>query len=180
MIKQVEVAFTNKQVAEKSVIDFFTRFDFKLIGDNEKVLQFKRSGTILNAWKVNPLLWGARITVQFFEASLKAEFEVDTNGQMNTKEESEVWSIFIDVFEVFIKTGKLNTSQINFTLAKNKKSRIAYFYWTFLGALVGVVLIVIFKKFTNNTSVLTYFLIPLLMAYFLRRPIKNLFKKNGD
>lgn len=150
------------------IIEYFKQFDFKLIKQSGGCLKFGQRSTLLDAWKSNPLKWGAEITVSISDNSILADFDVDTAAQMNTKEEEMVWQTFVESFQNYLTSGVASNQKLNSTIFESKKSRPSYFSWTIIGALTGGLSSILYNKLTDGNSTLIIFLIPVLAAIFLR------------
>jgi hypothetical protein len=86
---------------------------------------------------------------------------------MKTNEEETVWMTFIDSFQNYLTNGKIYSQKLTSTISGNKKSRLSYFSWTILGALIGGLLSLLYSKLTGNTLSLSIYLIPVLATLFL-------------
>jgi putative Mn2+ efflux pump MntP len=103
---------------------------------------------------------------------VKAEFSVDTEAQMNTLEETNVWEAFIDNFRASITTG-IEYKELNKkALEEVRKTRLLYMGWTILGAAIGGVIGIFFSRLTGNNFI-GYIAIPIMASFFLNRSINQ-------
>lgn len=179
MKRRIKINLIDTNQLEKKVIDFFNSYDFQLIDTKEGFLRFRKNSSILDAWKTNPLQWGSEISVLISDGSIEAVFIVDTDAQMNTKEEKIVWQAFIERFKNFLVKGETDNSKLNLIISESKKSRLNYFGLATLGALTGVLLTFIYTRLTNNNSPLTLLIIPIMTTIFLSWRIKYERSKTG-
>jgi hypothetical protein len=167
MERRIKVVVTDTVQLTERVIDFFKQSGFKLTGKKDGYLKFEQKSSLLDAWKTNPLKWGAEIFVSIVDNTVLANFYVDTDAQMKTNEEETVWMTFIDSFQNYLTNGKIYSQKLASTISDNKKSRLSYFSWTILGALIGGLLSLLYSKLTGNTLSLSIYLIPVLATLFL-------------
>ena len=167
MTRQITILVSETTQLPEKIIDYFKQFDFKLIGNESGSLKFSRSAALLDAWKTNPLKWGSEISVSILNNNVIGNFYIDTDAQMNTREEKVVWQTFIENFEHYLKTGLSNNLKLNATIAESKKSRISYIGWSILGALCGSLLSYVYNSQTQTSSTLGLLLIPILASIFL-------------
>ncbi len=179
MKRQIKIIVTDTDNLTQRVIDFFKRFDFKLTDNKDDILKFKQDSSILDAWKTNPLKWGSQILVSISDNKVLADFSVDTDGQMKTKEEEAVWQKFIDDFKNYLTNGKASNEELKATISANKKSRTFYLSCTIFGALTGGLLGFLYNKLTGNSSFVTIFLIPVFATLFLGWSINFAKTKNA-
>lgn len=167
MKRQIRIVVSDTTQLTEKIIDYFKQFDFSLISNQNDSLEFRQNSTLLDAWKTNPLKWGSEISVTISNNNIFADFCVDTDAQMNTKEEKAVWQTFIENFQNYLTTGTTNNSKLNSAISESKRSRISYIGWTVLGALFGGFSSFVYNSLTNTTSTLSIFLIPILASTFL-------------
>lgn len=167
MKRQIKIVVSDITQLTEKIIDYFQQFDFSLISNHNGTLKFRQSSTLLDGWKANPLKWGSEISVFISNKTILADFSVDTDAQMNTKEEKAVWNTFIENFQNYLTTGTTNSSKLNSTIAESKRSRISYIVWAVLGALFGGLLSFVYNRLTDSNTTLSIFLIPILASTFL-------------
>jgi len=90
MDRQIQITVTDTAQITERVIDFFKQFDFKLLENIDGILRYKQNSSLLDAWKTNPLKWGSEISVSIIDNKVFANFQVDDDAQMKTKEENEM------------------------------------------------------------------------------------------
>jgi hypothetical protein len=149
------------------VINFFKQFGFTLADNNNGILTFKQKSSLLDAWKTNPLNWGSEIIVTIIENKVLASFHVDTDAQMNTKEEESVWQTFIYNFEQYLTTGNFSNEKLESIIIQNKKSRISYVRWAIFGAVIGGLVSLLYKKWVDGNSSISFVFIPVFATLFL-------------
>lgn len=178
MKRRIKIDVINTYNLDKKVIDFFKSYDFELVETQNEILKFRQSSSLLDAWKTNPLKWGSEISILLCDKTIVAEFIVDTDAQMNTKEEKKVWETFIENFKNYVVSGKTLNSKLASAISESKESRLSYFGWAFFGTLIGGFLFLIYTKLTKNSSSLNLLLIPIMTTLFLSWRIK--FKKTKN
>ena len=172
MNKQIEFQVNdNRQLATKTA-EYFTQSGFKLTDTKSDQLKFIHSSSIFDAWKLNPIKWGSEVTISFNRNNVKAEFSVDTEAQMNTSEEENVWETFIENFRAYLTTGIEYKDLNKKALEEVRKTRLIYMGWTILGAAIGGVIGIFFYKFAENNFI-GYIAIPIMASFFLNRSINQ-------
>lgn len=179
MNRRIKINVTNTYNLDKKVIEFFKSYDFELIENKEGIIKFRRRSSLLEAWKTNPLKWGSEIYILLFDKTLEVDFIVDTDTQLNTKEEKKVWQTFINNFRSFLVSGDSGNLKLTSTIFESRKSRINYFWWAILGGLTGGILSFIYTKLTDNNSLLVLIIIPIMTTAFLNWKIKYEKTKNA-
>lgn len=179
MTRRIKLDVIDTYNLDKRITDFFKSYDFELVETKDNILKFRQSSSLLDTWKTNPLKWGSEISILLSDKTIEADFIVDTDAQMNTKEEKKVWQTFVENFRNFLVSGETGNSKLTPLITESKKSRLNYFVWAILGALTGGLLTFIFSKLTNNNSTLILFIIPLMSIIFLSWRIKYGRTKNA-
>lgn len=147
---------------------YFNHFHFHLIKEDIDSMTFKRKASIFDGWKTNPLTCGSTITISTPKNLMTVGFVIDTDAQMNTKEEKAVWNTFINSFNQYLQNNILNESDINEAIAKNKQSRFTYLSWILSGALLGSTITLLLIFFNLGSPLLSYIFIPLMVTLFMR------------
>lgn len=178
MKRQIRIVVADSTQLSEQIIDYFNQFDFKLMSNQYGSLKFRQSSTLLDAWKTNPLKWASEISVSISNNNILANFFVDTDSQMNSKEEKAVWQIFIEDFQNYLTSGTTNNSKLISAISESKRSRISYIGWTVLGALFGGLLSLVYNSLTNTTSTFSILLIPILASTCLAWRIRYTRTKN--
>lgn len=172
MTRRIKIDVIDTYNLDKRVTDFFKIYGFQLIETKEDILKFRQSSSLLDAWKTNPLKWGSEVSILLSDKTIEANFIVDTDAQMYTKEEKKVWQTFIENFKNFLVSGERGNSKLASTIFESRKSRLNYFRWAILGAFTGGLLSFIYTKLTNNNSALNLLIIPIMTTIFLSWRIK--------
>jgi hypothetical protein len=167
MEKQIQITVTDTSVLPERIADYFNRFGIIITENNNGFLKFKQNSSILDAWKSNPLKWGSEITVSIIDNKVLASFHVDTDAQMNTKEEESVWQTFIYNFEQYLTTGNFSNEKLESKILHNKKSRISYVSWAIFGAVIGGMVSLLYKKWVDGNSSISFVFIPVFATLFL-------------
>lgn len=167
MEKQIQITVTETAQLTERIIDFFKQFGFKSPDKKEGILKFKQNSSLLEAWKTNPLKWGSEISISIIDHKVIANFHVDEDSQMKTKEEDAVWQTFVEYFENYLTNGETSKEKLITTITDNKKSRLTYITWTIFGTLIGGILSFLYTKFTGHYSTFIIFLIPVFATLFL-------------
>lgn len=147
---------------------FFYHFHFQLIKEDFDSMTFKHKASIFDDWKTNPLTRGSTITITIPKNLMTVGFIIDTDAQMNTKEEKAVWSTFINSFNQYLQNNILNESDINEAIAKNKQSSFKYLSWMIVGTLLGGANTLLLIFFKLGSPLLSYIFIPLMTILFMR------------
>jgi hypothetical protein len=179
MTRQVRIVVTDSTQLTEKIIGYFKQFGFELISNQNGFLKFRQSSTLLDAWKANPLKWGSEISVSISNNNILADFCIDPDAQMNTREEKAVWQTFIENFQSYLTVGTTNYSKLNSKITESKRSRIICIGWAVFGALFGGSLSFVYTSLTHTTSTLTIFLIPVVASIFLAWRIKYLRTNNA-
>jgi len=167
MEKQIQITVTDTSVLPERIADYFNQFGFIITDNNNDILKFKQNSSLLDAWKTNPLKWGSEIIVTIIENKVLASFYVDTDAQMNTKEEESVWQTFIFNFEQYLITGNFSNEKLGSIILQNKKSRISYVSWAIFGAVIGGMVSLLYKKWGDGNSFISVVFIPVFVTLFL-------------
>jgi hypothetical protein len=167
MEKQIQIIVTDTSALAERVINFFKQFGFTLADNNNGIFTFKQKSSLLDAWKTNPLNWGSEITVSIIDNKVLAIFHIDTDAQMNTKEEESVWQTFIYNFEQYLTTGNFSNEKLESKILHNKKSRISYVSWAIFGAVIGGLVGLLYKKWVDGNSSISFVFIPVFATLFL-------------
>jgi len=167
MEKQIQIIVTDTSVLSERIADYFNQFGFIITDNNNDILKFKQNSSLLDAWKTNPLKWGSEIIVTIIENKVLASFYVDTDAQMNTKEEESVWQTFIFNFEQYLTTGNFSNEKLESKILHNKKSRISYVSWAIFGAVIGGMVSLLYKKWVDGNSSISFVFIPVFATLFL-------------
>ncbi|MFN0081814.1 MAG: hypothetical protein ACKVOM_04795 [Ferruginibacter sp.] len=126
MNKQINFQVKDKTQLTERIVEYFVKSGFRCNEINKEKLEFIHSSSLLNTWTTDPLKWGSKITVTINANELTADFCIDTDGQMNSIEEENIWIAFIDNFRTFIsQKTDVNIAYKNST-ASVKKSRLIY------------------------------------------------------
>lgn len=145
---------------------YFTHFHFQLIKEDIDSIIFKRKASIFDDWKTNPLTRGSTITTP--KNLMTVGFIIETDAQMNTKEEKAVWSTFINSFNQYLQNNILNESDINEAITKNKQSHLKYLSWKLFGTLLGGAITLLLIFFKLGSPLVSYIFIPLMTILFIR------------
>lgn len=173
MKRQLSIECTSSADFKERAKTYFNHFHFQLISEDIDSMTFKRKASIFDGWKTNPLTWGSTITISTSKNLLTVGFDIDTDAQMNTKEEKAVWRTFINSFNQYLQNNVLNESEINEAIAINKQSRLTYLSWMIVGALLGGAITLLMNVFNLGFPLLSYIFIPLMATLFLRWKISN-------
>ena len=179
MRKQINFFVSDNNELKNKIIIYFEQFGLNLVENNNDHLKFAHDSTLFDTWKANPLHWGSEITVLIKGNNIVTDFYIDNDAQMKTIEEETVWNTFIENFQIFITNGVDHNSKIDSAIIGNKKRRLRYIFWAFLGALIGCFLVIIYNKLTNNNSMISIFLIPIVATTFLTWKINFRKTKNA-
>ena len=167
----------NTQMTER-IIEYFTKSSFKLVDRDKDKLKFNHSSSFFDTWTTNPLKWGSEIVVSLRDNEVIADFCVDTESQMKSVEEMNIWSTFISNFKSYM----IETKEFEILTKPNfkevRKSRLIYIGWTIFGCILGGLASIYISKFTGNKT-LSYFAIPIMATYFLAININNKKQKNA-
>ncbi len=178
MNKKINFTITDKTQLTERIIEYFTKSGFTFVKTNDDTLKFIHSSSLFDTWTTNPLKWGSEIIVSINDNSVTADFCVDTDSQMNSSEEENVWNNFIVNFKSFM-TDKTELRSLNNNIIKNvQKSRLLYIGWTVVGAFLGGFVGLYFSNLTGSKTI-GYFTIPVMAALFLKQSINYKKHKNA-
>ncbi len=149
------------------IIQFFKKAEFKYDESDPNSMRFYQSDSLFEAWKNNPLKWKSEIIIKTRSTNVFAEFNVDTEVQMFTIEEENVWKQFFKDFQNSICESSVVEKTFVDQLNKNKRSRFSYLIWPFIGAFTGGIIATLITKQFGNKS-LVYFCIPTFATMFLK------------
>src|SRR5690606_7395149 len=148
----------NEELKER-ILHFFEIHNFESLIIEKNKLIFKKKSSVFDPWKNNPLEWGSKISATLSDKNIYIEFYIDTNAQMKTFEELQVWKIFIENLKNYILTNEYDDSKLLFLIKENRKERLKYLGWVFVGIMTAYFLSSIYNKFTTtNNSYLYVFL----------------------
>lgn len=171
MNKQINFQITDKTQLTERIVDYFVKSKFKFVEINKDKLKFIHRSSFFDTWTTNPLEWGSEIIISLNDNELTAVFCVNTQGQMNSIEEENVWNGFIYNFRTFIN----EKSDFNMVYKKNtatvKKSRLIYVGWTILGVVVGGIMGIFLSNFTGS-KLIGYFIMPAMATLFLNKSLQ--------
>ena len=167
MEKQIQIIVTDTSVLAERIANYFNQFGFIITDNNNDILKFKQKSSLLDAWKTNPLKWGSEIIVTIIDNKVLANFYVDTDAQMNTKEEESVWQTFIYNFEQYLTTGNFSNEKLESIILQNKKSRISYVSWAIFGAVIGGLVGLLYKNWGDGNSFISVVFTPVFATLFL-------------
>lgn len=174
--KRINFEVSNPIQLRDRVITYFTQSGFKSANTNDEVLLFTHSGSVFDAWKSDPLKWGSEITVLLEGEKIVADFLVDTDGHLNTVEQTNVWVVFINNFKLFL-TSDIDFKTENEKAVKLVKSSTAgYLGWIILGFAAGVLIEVLFFKLTGYKMGVV--IVPIIATIFLNNRIS--YKKSRN
>jgi hypothetical protein len=179
MTRRIKIDVIDAYNLDKKIIDFFKSYDFELVDAKDDIIKFRQKSSLFDAWKTNPLKWGSEISILLSDKTIEAYFIVDTDAQMNTKEEKKVWQTLIDNFRKLLMSGETGNSKLTSTITESRKSRVKYFEWAILGALTGGLFSFIFSKLTDDNLSLNLIIIPITTTIFLSWRIKYVKTKNA-
>ena len=178
MNKQINFQVTDKTQLTERIIEYFTKSKFKCIEINEDNFKFTHSSLFFDTWTINPLKWGSEIIVSIKDNKVTAVFCVDTESQMKSVEEENVWNVFIGNFKTFLTDKKDLNILIKKKIANVKTSRLLYIGWTILGVIAGGLLGMFLTNLTGS-KMIGYFSIPIMATFFLTKIINFRRKKNA-
>ena len=172
MNKQIDFRIDDKTRLNERVIEYFVKSGFKCSEIKNDKLEFTLSSSLLNTWTTNPLKWGSKITITINENELRAVFCIDTDGQMNSIEEENIWNAFIDNFRTFVDSKSDTTIFLKKITATVKKSRLIYIGWTIFGVAVGGITGSLFSYLTGS-KMIGYFIVPIVATLFLNKSLQD-------
>ena len=178
MNKQINFQVIDKTQLTERIIEYFTKAGFKCIEINEYNLKFIHSSSFFDTWATNPLKWGSEIIVSLYDNEVTAVFCIDTESQMKSVEEENVWNVFIDNFRTFLRDKKDLNIVTKKEIANVKTSRLIYVGWTILGVIAGGLTGMFLTNLTGS-KMMGYFTIPIMATFFLTRSINFRRKKNA-
>ena len=171
MIERITCEVNDTNLLNERIIQFFKNAEFKRDESYLNSMRFYQTDSIFEAWKNNPLKWKSEIIIKTQSNTVLAEFNVDKDVQMFTNEEERVWKYFIEDFQNSMSGNNVIELTYIGELYKNKRIRISYLNWLFIGALTGGLIATIVTKYFDYKT-MVYFSIPVFAIIFLRLRIK--------
>lgn len=137
--KLVQVTVLGTSSLKHSTIEYFTKSGFKQVDtQNITVVRFQRGSLTTNMYAFNPLKWKSDIVVEIEGQELKAAFSINTEGQIPTNRDEELWDEFADNYVRFLQDPRFDFMTANASALKRTKSKNwNYLGWMLLGGLMG-------------------------------------------
>ncbi len=119
---------------------YFQKQGFKLTGESNDQLEFKRGSLMLNFVTMNPLKWKSRTTVALNtlggQTTIDCNFQLNTMGQIVTEKENEVWYKFAENYKAYICESKDTIEQNQQLVRQTKKASLTYALWLLGGMII--------------------------------------------
>lgn len=137
--KKIEFTASGTSDLTKETIEYFTQSGFTHIQNTgDKKLKFKCGSFASNTWTFNPLKWKSEIDIEISEQEIKANFNINTVGQIPTHKEEKLWDNFIDNYRKYLTDNTFDFKAENKkALSSTKKNSIKFIGWAILGGLIG-------------------------------------------
>ncbi|MFC5683721.1 hypothetical protein ACYE2N_01135 [Flavobacterium sp. MAHUQ-51] len=138
-------------------IKYFKQSGFRYIDNNtEEKLRFERGSIASNMWTFNPLKWKSEIEIEISGQKIKANFNINTVGQIATQKEEKLWDSFIENYRKHLINNKFDFKTENKkTLKSTKKNSLKYIWWALLGGLIGGVPAGLIAYWTGINSIVS-------------------------
>lgn len=132
---------TRKEISTVTYLtkDYFKNQGFDIYEEQKNSITFKRGSKFLNSVTFNPLKWKSQITVLFETTQIIARFDIDTENQLVTAKEKQLWITFIENFKKTIESGNSFISENN----NNVSSTIKH-SWKIVLIILGITAITVF------------------------------------
>lgn len=140
MKKTIEFKVSEPTDLKKMTIEYFKKSGFKHEDSNTtgRKIIFARGSIASNMWTFNPLNWKSKIDIEINGQDVKANFNVNTAGQIPTNKDELLWETFIDNYKKYLLDSKFDFLTDNSkTLKKTKSKNLKYIGWAALGGLIG-------------------------------------------
>lgn len=151
MTKYLRFQADNCSKVEQQIIQYFTQSGFKLGDQNDNNLKFRRSTSILDSWKFNPLMWGAEVIVSINNHEIDAKFTIDSTAKIVTTEVKEAWGFFIENLQQYVVHGIPFEKANSEAAEKARQSILKKLAWTILAIVVGGIIGGVISHFTGWT-----------------------------
>ena len=132
---------TRKEISTVAYLtkEYFKNQGFDISEEQKNSITFKRGSKFLNSITFNPLKWKSQITVLYETTQIIARFDIDTENQLVTVKEEQLWITFIENFKKTIESGNTFITENN----KNVSSTIKH-SWKLVLKIFGITAIIVF------------------------------------
>jgi hypothetical protein len=138
--KIIEFQVSEPTDLEKMTMEYFTKsgFKHKENSSTDKKIIFNRGSIASNMWTFNPMNWKSEIDVEINGQDVKANFNIDTTGQIPTNKDEVLWITFIENYKRYLLDSTFDFLTENTRNLKNTKGKnLKYLGWAVLGGLIG-------------------------------------------
>ena len=137
--KKIEFTITGNSDPNEKTIEYFRKSGFKhIVNLADRKIRFERGSIASNMWTFNPLNWKSEIDVEIDGQEVKANFNINTAGQIPTNKDEMLWETFMDNYEKYLCDQNFDFLTENSKSLKIKKNKnIKYIGWAALGGLIG-------------------------------------------
>lgn len=137
--KNIEFIVSETSAIKENTIDYFTKSGFKLINEStDRTLKFQRGSISNNMWTFNPLKWKSEIGISINGQVVKADFNINTLGQIPTSKEEGLWDTFIDNYRKTLNERNFDfLTENNKTVKTTKSDSLKYVGWAAVGGMMG-------------------------------------------
>ncbi len=134
--KTIEFNASKANDLRTMTIDYFKNSGFKFVKNytNERKIIFERGAIVSNMWTFNPLKWKSTIYIEIDGQNVKANFNINTAGQIPTNKDELLWETFIDNYKKYLHDPTFDFLAENTqNLKKTKSKNLKYLGWAVLG-----------------------------------------------
>lgn len=138
--KQIEFEVLEGSNPTEKTIEYFKQSGFKLVDNNQndKKIRFERGSIASNMWTFNPLNWKSEIYIEIYGKEVKANFNINSAGQIPTNKDEILWETFINNYQRYLSDSSFDfLTENSKTLKTTKGKNLKYLGWAALGGLIG-------------------------------------------
>ena len=138
--KTIDFIVSEPTDLREMTIEYFKKSGFKHIDSNltDKKITFERGSIASNMWTFNPLNWKSEIDIEINGQEVKANFNINTVGQIPTNKDELLWGTFIDNYQKYLRDANFDfLTENSKTLKTTKSKNLKYLGWAALGVLIG-------------------------------------------
>lgn len=159
--------------------EYFLQSGFDLKEKKAGFLKFSHRASLLSSWTLDPLKWDSEIIVTFQGYEVNADFNIDSEGEMNTPEEENTWNKFIENYRRFLINNIDFKEENRRELKKARKSGLGYILCAAGGAVAGGIIGFALSHFTGIEGI-NFLGIPVFVSMLLAYRITHNRRKKSS
>jgi hypothetical protein len=153
MIKSFDLVVSRPEEVKDLNLTYFTKSGFRYVESHssERKWVFRRGSFASNMWTFNALQWKSLIEIELNGAELRADFQINTVGQLPTYQEELLWDTFIGHYRRYLQEPDFNfISENSKMLNSTKNKNLKYVGWALLGGLIGGIPAALIAHYTKT------------------------------